>query len=526
MDEKDKQNRDYSDFFSEKREQPEVNRSHMETNQPSEEPVSEAEVETWRPERREYHYYSYSSKHDANDLQEISPPLTKLEELPSSQVAVEVPPAEQANPAGPKSNWSAAPRKKSGFRRAFLAFLAGAVVMGGLMFGADHYNLFTGGANGGASGAAPVSGSGTLAANSGEGGSGVRTANLDVVRPSDISGIVDQASPAVVKIETFVKGRSASSGSSLFNDPFFRQFFGDDFFFSRPEASPRNADELQPAGMGTGFIFDKEGYILTNQHVIGDADVIRVYIQDYNNNEPVQAELLGSSYDLDLAVLKIEGSGEFPTLPLGNADQTKVGDWVVAIGNPYGFDHTVTVGVLSAKERPITVPDSQGTRQYEHLLQTDASINPGNSGGPLLNLNGEVIGINTAVNSQAQGIGFAIPTSTITQVLDNLKNNESIPKPYIGIYMADLQEGWLRELKVDSTDGVVIQSIIEGSPAEMAGLRPYDVILQIDGKTIKNTEELSKTIQAKAIGDKIEMTVSRDGTKATTVVTIGDQNAS
>ncbi len=517
MEEKDKQNRDYSNFFSEKQELSEQNRSNRQEETLIEDASQPNVIE--QQERQAYHYYTYTSKADDN---EPSDDRTASSDGANDSV-VPVPVSAKPAPAAPKKQWQATPRKKNGIRRVFSAFLAGALVMGGMMFGADHYNVFTGGPDGMSNGTASVSGSGTLAAGNGE-GSGVRTANLDVVRPSDISGIVDQASPAVVKIETFVRGRE-TGGNSMFNDPFFRQFFGDDFF-SGPEPAPQNSNELQPAGMGTGFIFDKEGYILTNQHVVGDADEIRVLIQDYNDNEPVKAELLGSSYDLDLAVLKVEGADEFSTLPLGNADQTSVGDWVVAIGNPYGFDHTVTVGVLSAKERPITIPDSQGTRQYEHLLQTDASINPGNSGGPLLNLDGEVIGINTAVNSQAQGIGFAIPTSTVTQVLDNLKNNESIPKPYIGIYMADLQEGWLRELKVDSTDGVVIQSIIEGSPAEMAGLRPYDVILNIDGEKIADTEQLSKVIQDKEIGSKVEMTVSRDGTMMTTVVSIGDQNAS
>ncbi|MGO4276599.1 S1C family serine protease, partial [Paenibacillus sp. TAF58] len=164
----------------------------------------------------------------------------------------------------------------------------------------------------------------------------------------------------------------------------------------------------------------------------------------------------------DLAVLKIEGDKEFPILPLGKAEDVNVGDWVVAIGNPYGFDHTVTVGVLSAKERPISIPDSKGTREYKHLLQTDASINPGNSGGPLLNLNGEVIGINTAVSSQAQGIGFAIPTSTISSVLENLKNNVQIPKepvPYLGVGLQDIGKDWVSELKLSNTDGALVGSV-------------------------------------------------------------------
>ncbi|MBW7461798.1 trypsin-like peptidase domain-containing protein, partial [Paenibacillus sepulcri] len=153
--------------------------------------------------------------------------------------------------------------------------------------------------------------------------------------------------------------------------------------------------DLTPEGLGTGFFFDSTGYILTNQHVVGDADEIKVTVQ--GRAEPLVAKKLGSDYNLDLAVLKVEGTN-FPTLPIGDSDSIDIGDWVVAIGNPYGFDHTVTVGVLSAKERPISIQDTEGTRNYEHLLQTDASINPGNSGGPLINLEGEVVGINTAVS--------------------------------------------------------------------------------------------------------------------------------
>jgi S1-C subfamily serine protease len=185
----------------------------------------------------------------------------------------------------------------------------------------------------------------------------------------------------------------------------------------------------------------------------------------------------------------------------------------------------VTVGVLSAKEREIPIPDSSTgqTTIYKNLLQTDASINPGNSGGPLLNLNGEVIGINTAVSTQAQGIGFAIPTSVINSVLDNLKNNVPIPKPYIGVYMRNLSEAGLQELGLKN--GVVIASIIEGSPAEEAQLQPYDVIVEVEGTAIENTKQLAELIAGKNVGDRITMRVWRDGKMLTVGLTIGDQNA-
>jgi S1-C subfamily serine protease len=184
------------------------------------------------------------------------------------------------------------------------------------------------------------------------------------------------------------------------------------------QSGSTDSSQLELAGTGTGFFFESSGYILTNQHVVADASQVKVQVEGYD--EPFIAEVVGEDADQDLAVLKISGTEAFPTLAIGDSNQTAIGDWVIAIGNPYGFDHTMTVGVLSAKERPITISDEDGDHVYEHLLQTDASINPGNSGGPLLNASGQVIGINTAVNSEAQGIGFAIPTSTIQEALKQL----------------------------------------------------------------------------------------------------------
>lgn len=426
----------------------------------------------------------------------------------------------------PKGEWQFGkpPKKNSGFRSLFLSFMAGVLVVGSLMFASDKMNLFTG-----AQGVMAGNGTGSNSASTPSGSSnngGVKPTALDMARPNNISGIVQQASPAVVKIETKVKAKnSARGGNSLFNDPFFRQFFGDDFGLNQPQDK---SGQLQPGGMGTGFIFEKSGYILTNEHVIDGADEIWVYVQ--GNDKPYKAELLGNSYDLDLAALKItpENGKEFPTLPLGNADDLNVGDWVVAIGNPYGFDHTVTVGVLSAKERPISIPDQNGTRNYKHLLQTDASINPGNSGGPLLNLNGEVIGINVAVSAQAQGIGFAIPTSTVSSVLENLKNNVKIPKepaPYIGISMQDIDKDWISELKLENSDGAIVAQVERKSPAFSAGIRPYDVIVEVNGTKVKSSAEVSDAIKKMKVGDKATLGIMRDGKKQPIEVTIGNRNA-
>ncbi|REK74534.1 trypsin-like peptidase domain-containing protein [Paenibacillus paeoniae] len=411
-------------------------------------------------------------------------------------------------------------REKKGptFKSMFLSFMAGVLVVGGLMYAADTRNWFTGNAVATQS-AGSGAGSGTTVSGSGAGsGSNV------VARPDNIAQLFEQASPAVIKIETYAKARTNNGGNSLFNDPFFRQFFGDNYPGTQAPSEEKGG-ELQQSGIGTGFFFEADGYILTNQHVVGQADEIRVTVQGYD--KPFKAKLLGSSYDLDLAVLKIEGDKAFPTLSLGSSDDINIGDWVVAIGNPYGFDHTITAGVLSAKERPIDIPDQQGERNYKHLLQTDASINPGNSGGPLLNVKGEVIGINTAVSSQAQGIGFAIPTSTITEVLDSLKNNTEVPKeaaPFIGAELYDVTDEMAKQLKLEKTEGSLVKSVYYNSPAYLAGLTQFDVIMGVEGKKMSSSAALIADIKSRKVGEQVEFNIIRQGKEMNLKVEIGDKN--
>lgn len=425
-----------------------------------------------------------------------------------------------------RGGWQMKEKRRSRMRGMLAAYLAGVITIGALMYAADTNNWFSNnGSNalGGGSG----SGSAVTASASPDNNGGVSN-TADIVRPNNIAKIFEQASPAVVKIETYVKQQQqqSSSGNGIFDDPFFRQFFGDDSQGQSNNQQDNSTEgQLTPAGIGTGFFFDESGYILTNQHVIADSDEIEVTVQGYD--KPLKAKLLGSSYDLDLAVLKVEGTKAFPTLALGSSDDINIGDWVVAIGNPYGFDHTVTTGILSAKERPIDIPDENGTRQYKHLLQTDASINPGNSGGPLLNLQGEVVGINTAVSSQAQGIGFAIPTSTIKEVVDSLKNNQEIPKapvPFIGIELANLTDQYAKQLGLDSTDGVLVTGVYYKSPAYMADVRQYDVITGVDGKNYATSDKLVEAVQSHKVGDQAVLNVIRDGKAIELTVTIGDKN--
>jgi len=321
----------------------------------------------------------------------------------------------------------------------------------------------------------------------------------------NVSNIVDNVGDAVVKIDTITKGNQTPN---YFNDPFFRQFFGDQFKFQQ---SPQTQQ-----GLGSGFIISKDGYILTNEHVINGADEIKVAIVGFD--EPVEAELIGSDRELDLAVLKVDVKKDLPVLELGKSSEAKVGDWVIAIGNPYGLDHTVTVGVISAKGRPINIKD----RHYKNLLQTDASINPGNSGGPLLNMNGEVVGINTAINAQAQGIGFAIPTSTVEEVLNELIEKGHVVRPYLGVYLQGLNQELADYFNLDNTDGALVAQVAPGSPAERAGLKRGDIILEYDGKQIKEPDELVEIVKKANIGDKKVLLINREGKTIYKTVVIGE----
>lgn len=335
------------------------------------------------------------------------------------------------------------------------------------------------------------------------GGGVVQSDPLPGLGPETVADVVSQASPAVVKISTSITTRSATN--PLLDDPFFRQFFG-------IPSTPRENE-----GLGSGFTISQDGYILTNEHVIAGANKIAVTITGIDKDLP--ARVVGADSNLDLALLKIEAGVDLPFLTMGNSDQIRVGNWVIAIGNPYGLDHTVTTGVISAKGRPINV----GDRHYENLLQTDASINPGNSGGPLLNLKGEVVGINTAISAEAQGIGFAIPTSTVQQVLDDLKNNVTRERPWVGIQVRTLDSELAGYLGLNKADGAVVAGVVAGSPADKAGLQEWDVIIECNGKKVSNAEDLVAAIKATPIGQEAHMILVRQRQQQTIAVTVEDK---
>lgn len=311
--------------------------------------------------------------------------------------------------------------------------------------------------------------------------------------PETIQNIVKQTGPAVVKIET--ETQTQRQFDPFFNDPFFREFFGGQFK-SQPELV---------RGLGSGFIISPDGHIVTNNHVVAGASKISVYLSD--RKEPYAAKLVGSDEQLDLAVLKIDADEKLPALSFGDSNKLEVGSWVIAIGNPYGLDHTVTVGVISAKGRPININGNQ----FTDLLQTDASINPGNSGGPLINLRGEVIGINTAINAQAQGIGFAIPSSTVTQVLEQLIHDGKVSRPWLGVILQPVTKELANYFGLKEIEGVLISGVAENSPAQKAGLKRGDIILEYNKKKVNNPEALKNEVMNTKIGAKVVVLVYRDG---------------
>ena len=337
------------------------------------------------------------------------------------------------------------------------------------------------------------------------------TATADTIIPgknifADIAAKVDAG---VVLVTSQIEVQSPTDLSFPFDDPFFRFFFGD--HFSIPNQQPRTQE-----GYGSGFIVTEDGYVVTNEHVIHNATKIEVTVT--GQEEAFPAEVVWSDYVSDLAILKIKADRKFHPIKMGDSDKIRPGDWAIAIGNPFGFEHTVTTGVISALGRPITIPaTSSGSRArtYSNLIQTDAAINPGNSGGPLLNIDGEVIGINTAVSLQGQGIGFAIPINEVKGIVKTLKEEGEIVQPWLGIYCDEmtsrLKEEYKAYFNLSELNGVMISRVIKDSPADKAGLRANDIITRIDGEQINNIDDVKKIIESKKIGDKIRIDIIRNG---------------
>ncbi|MGE5416677.1 MAG: trypsin-like peptidase domain-containing protein [Acidobacteriota bacterium] len=323
--------------------------------------------------------------------------------------------------------------------------------------------------------------------------------------PSNIADLVDRVGPSIVTIESTVK--VSQSKDPLFNDPFFKDFFGD---------NQTPGDETEK-GIGTGFIINDAGYIITNYHVVNGANSVSVKVAGIS--KPVKAKIVGSDNQLDLAVLKIDVDKKLNFLTLGNSDTTRVGDGVIAIGSPYGLDHTVTAGIISAKERPMTIEG----RKYKKLIQTDAAINPGNSGGPLLTTSGQVIGINTAVNASAHGIGFAIPINTAKDVLNQLINKGKIARPYIGVMIQDISPDLASYLGLKNEKGAIVQDVVSGAPADLAGIIKGDVITKINNSEVEDSSDVTDQISNMKIGAKVNITIIRQGKEMVIQVTLKEK---
>jgi len=322
--------------------------------------------------------------------------------------------------------------------------------------------------------------------------------------------IAKKQNPAVVFVTSKTKFQPAKGNTPPNRNPFGQ--FG-------PYGRPGHPQPPAPGGgSGTGFIIDKEGYILTNHHVVDNADVIKITL---DNEKEFEAELIGSDSKTDIALLKIVkqtgDNTEFPYLALGNSSDVEVGEWVVAIGNPFGLDHTVTTGVVSAKARNI------GAGPYDEYIQTDASINPGNSGGPLLNMSGDVIGINTAIFSRTGGnvgIGFTIPINMASDILEELKKDGRVTRGWLGVMIQKITPELAETFKLSDSNGALVNDVVPNGPAAMGGLKRGDVIVKFNGKEIVSVENLPKHVASVEPGKSVQVEIVRDGSKKSLDVTI------
>ena len=319
-------------------------------------------------------------------------------------------------------------------------------------------------------------------------------------KPFSFADIVRKEKPAVVNISTTQKG-SRGEGVLPEDHPPLGDFFGNTL--------PK---EFRGQSLGSGFIIKKDGLILTNNHVIEKAEKIVVRLSDEREFE---AKVVGRDEKTDLALIKITDHQDLPVVRLGDSDQLDVGEWVIAIGNPFGLEQTVTVGIVSAKGRAI------GNGPFEDYIQTDASINPGNSGGPLFNINGEVVGINTAMNPSGQGIGFAIPINPVKKILGQLETNGKISRGWLGVMIQELNEDLARSFHLKDKNGALISEVFENSPATKAGLERGDVIVEFDGKKIVQMRMLPLIVASTPIGKEVKLKAIRNGKEQTLTVKIG-----
>jgi serine protease Do len=322
---------------------------------------------------------------------------------------------------------------------------------------------------------------------------------------NSIADIAEKVGPAVVNIDTV---RMVKTQFPSFEDPIFKRFFGREF-----EEFRRT---IPQKGTGSGFIINQEGYVLTNEHVVRKADKIKVTLSD---GREFDGEVIGSDVTSDMAIVKIKAD-HLPTVTLGNSDELRVGEIVIAIGNPYGLQQTVTMGVVSAKGR--SIPTGIEGHTYRNFIQTDTAINPGNSGGPLLNIKGEVVGINTAIIPYAQGIGFAIPINMAKRNIDDLINLGKVRRSWLGVYIQEVTPEIAEQFDLTEAKGVLVGDVIKDSPAEEAGIKRGDIIVKVNDEEVNSPGELQDKIRDIDIAKKANIEVVRDGKTINFIVKIGE----
>ena len=325
-----------------------------------------------------------------------------------------------------------------------------------------------------------------------------------------ITNVANKNIPAVVHIEVIQRQEIANPLSPFESDPFFRRFF--DF----PQGPRKFKRELK--GIGTGMIINEGGYILTNNHVVAGATQIQVIL---SNESQYQAKVIGTDPKTDLAVIKVSTKEKLPYVTFGDSDKVQVGEWVVAIGHPRGLDQTVTQGIVSAKHRQgISDPST-----YQDFLQTDAAINPGNSGGPLLNLDGQVIGVNAIIASQSggsEGLGFAIPSNMALHIATSLMGTGKVQRGWLGISLQDISFDKMKSLKLTSPKGAHVMDVVKEGPAAKAGIKPGDVIMTLEGKAIADSGELRNLVAGTPVGKEVKLGIMRDGKMLTIAVKVGN----
>jgi serine protease Do len=318
--------------------------------------------------------------------------------------------------------------------------------------------------------------------------------------PASFADLAEQVSHGVVNIQTSRTVHGTGMPRSF-----------EDFFFGGPLGEQHGFEREVPS-LGSGFVISSDGYIVTNNHVIEDVDSIQVIFED---GRELEAEVIGRDPKTDIALIRVKTDEDVPALPLGNSDEVRPGEWVVAIGNPFGLEHTVTAGIVSAKHRII------GQGSYDDYIQTDAAINPGNSGGPLINLKGEVIGINTAIKPAANTIGFAVPVNMAKDILPQLRANGRVTRGWLGVVIQQITPELAEHLELEEAHGALVSRVMPKGPADEAGIKRYDVIVEFDGHEIDEMNDLPRIVASTPVDRKVKVVVLRDGKRENLRAVVG-----